>query len=257
MHNTSYTSSDLYWDCELLTSIGTNTDDDILTDPVVDLADEGKFTLTACFTPLTDAERRAQGFTPVCINEVSAANTVFVNEFFKRNDWVELFNTTDKPVDVKGMYLSDDPENPQKYQITAAVIPAHGYLIVWCDKLEPQSQLHAPFKLAAEGGTVLLTAADGSWTDRISYTPMKGDETVGRYPDGSRDVVTMNVPTIGKPNLAGSYSETVGQPVVDGIREVMARHGSTPQIYNLKGQAVEGTLRPGIYIQNGRKFIKK
>ena len=257
VHNTSYTSSDLYWDCELLTSIGTNTDDDILTDPVVDLADEGKFTLTACFTPLTDAERRAQGFTPVCINEVSAANTVFVNEFFKRNDWVELFNTTDKPVDVKGMYLSDDPENPQKYQITAAVIPAHGYLIVWCDKLEPQSQLHAPFKLAAEGGTVLLTAADGSWTDRISYTPMKGDETVGRYPDGSRDVVTMNVPTIGKPNLAGSYSETVGQPVVDGIREVMARHGSTPQIYNLKGQAVEGTLRPGIYIQNGRKFIKK
>ena len=122
--------------------------------------------LQACFKALTDAEKTAQGLTPIRINEVSAANGIHVNEYFKRNDWVELYNTTDEPIDVAGMYLSDNEKKPLKYQIskgdsqTSTTIPAHGYLIVWCDKLESKDQLHASFKLDADGGSVLLTAAD-------------------------------------------------------------------------------------------------
>ena len=270
VHNTSYTSSDLYWDGELLTSVGTSSDETILEDRIIDLAEAsgqgtgagGRLILTACFTPIDDAGLMAQGITPVRINEVSADNSIYVNEYFKRNDWVELYNTTDDDIDVEGMYLSDNPEKPKKYQITAAlegttIIPAHGYLIIWCDKLEPQSQLHASCKLAAEGGDVLLTAADESWTDRFTYTPMKDDETAGRYPDGSGDVVTMNVPTIGKTNIAGSYSVSIPQTDVTGIHEARTQQQASTQVYNLKGQAVQGTLRPGIYIVNGRKFIKK
>ncbi len=262
VHNTSYTSGDLFWDGALLTSSGVVTDDDILTDPVIELTDDSNYTLTACFTPMTEAERRAEGYTPVCINEVSAANSIFVNEFFKHNDWVELYNTTSADIDIAGMYLSDNPENPKKYEIVktdgvSTIIPAHGFLTVWCDKLDPQSQLHASFKLGADGGEVLLTAADESWSDRISYSEMKGDESVGRYPDGSREVFTMNVPTIGKANIMGSYSESVEQPVVNGICEVMVRPQGSSRIYNLQGQAMQGNLPPGIYIQNGRKFIKK
>ena len=108
----------------------------------------------------------------------------------------------------------------------------------------------------ADGGDILLTAADESWTDYIAYTSMKSDETAGRYPDGSQNIITMNVPTIGKANLSSSYTVPVEQPEVNGIREIMAQQSST-QIYNLKGQKVQGALRPGIYIQNGRKFIKK
>ena len=148
--------------------------------------------MTACFTPLTDTERKAQGLTPVCINEVSAANGIYVNEFFKHNDWIELYNTTNQDINVEGMYLSDNLAKPKKYQISktdgvSTIVPAHGYLIVWCDKLEPQSQLHASFKLDADGGDILLTAADESWTDYIAYTSMKSDETAGRYPDGSQN----------------------------------------------------------------------
>ena len=266
VHNTSYTSSDLFWACELFTTVGANTNETILTDPIINLSEsDNNLSLVASFKPLTEAERKAEGFTPVCINEVSAANSIYVNEFFKRNDWVELYNTTNADIDIAGMYLSDNPENPKKYQISKAngivtIIPAHGFLTIWCDKLEPQSQLHASFKLDADGGEVLLTATDESWSDRISYTTMKSDETVGRYPDGSRDVFTMNVPTIGKTNIVGSYSESVEQPVTNGIHDMMAEQQiqqSSSRIYNLQGQAVQGNLSPGIYIQNGRKFIKK
>ena len=211
------------------------------------------------------SERSAQGLCPVRVNEVSAANDIYVNDLFKRNDWVELYNTTDQPIDVEGMYLSDNVKKPTKYKISKAksqantIIPAHGYLIIWCDKLDAQSQLHASFKLGAEGGDVLLTAADESWKDHFVYTEMKGDETAGRYPDGSNQVYTMNLPTIAKTNIIGSYATEVEQPeIVNSISDVtIYSRQESQQIYNLNGQAVKGTLAPGIYIKNGRKLIIK
>ena len=225
----------------------------------------GTVNLVASFTKLSDNEKAQQGITPVRINEVSADDGVYVNDYFKRNDWVELYNTTDQPIDVEGMFLTDNPDKPKKYQISkgvsqaSTVIPAHGYLIIWCDKLEPQSQLHASFKLDNEGDELQLMAADGSWTDRLVYTVHESDQTVGRYPDGSNQVYVMNIPTIAKPNIFSSYVVDVEQPVITGIREMMAEQlQDSERIYNLKGQAVrEGTLSSGIYIKNGRKFIKK
>ena len=261
VHNTSYTSGDLFWAGELLTTVGANTGDGIISDRVIDLTD-GMISLSACFTPLTDVERQAQELTPVRINEVSADNGIFVNEYFKRNDWIELYNTTDKDIDVDGMFLTDDLEKPKKYQIsrdgvTSTIIPAHGFLIIWCDKLDPLSQLHAPFKLEAEGGSVLLTAADESWSDCITYPEMKNDETIGRYPDGCSNVITMNVPTIAKSNISGSYATDVAQNELVGISDKKLPHTTSQYIYNLKGQAVRGPLVPGIYIKNGRKVVIK
>ena len=195
---------------------------------------------------------------------MSAANGIYVNEYFKRNDWVELYNTTDQPVDVEGMYLSDNATKPKKYQISkgnslaSTTIPAHGYLIVWCDKLSPQSQLHASFKLDADGGDVLLTAADESWTDRLTYTAHNSDQTVGRYPDGSKQIYVMNIPTIAKTNVTSSYLFDITNKQTTGITDITRdTRQHSQQIYNLNGQVVRGDLPPGIYITNGRKIIVK
>ena len=190
----------------------------ISTDNVIDLPKATSQSLVASFVKLSPDKRTEQGIPPVVINEVSATNNTFVNEYWQKNDWVELFNTTDEPVDVEGMFLSDNPDKPQKYQISkdnsqaSTVIPPHGHLIVWCDKLVPMTQLHASFKLAAEGGEVLLTAADDTWCDRLTYTAHQPDETVGRYPDGAAEVFVMNVPTIAKSNITSSYVKAVEQP---------------------------------------------
>ena len=215
------------------TFVGWKKGDDIIdTQPEINVPTGSRMTLTAVFSEIPDSSL----LTPVRINEVNAANDIYVSEYFKRSDWVELYNTTDEPIDVAGMYLSDNPDKPKKYQIEApiftpeelapdaitaemagdqwamthgrqqgTVIPPHGYLIVWCDQREPLTQLHASFKLAAEGDELLLTAADESWTDRLTYGPMKGNETAGRYPDGADEVFTMNVPTIAKTNITSSY----------------------------------------------------
>ena len=225
VHNNNATSSDLFWSCELVTTVGATTGETILTDRIISLPEGSRISLVACFTPMTDGERMEQGLTPVCINEVSSSNSIYVNEYYKRNDWIELYNTTDAGINVEGMYLTDNLSKPKKYQITgegaSTFIPPHGYLVVWCDKLEPLSQLHSTFKLDAEGGDVMLTAADESWSNRISYYMMNSDETVGRYPDGSNQVYLMNLPTIAKANTISSYAVHLSGDDPSGIHEMV------------------------------------
>lgn len=170
----------------------------------------GNFTLEAKFTALTDAEREAKEITPVRINEVSAVNDVFVNDYFKKGSWVELYNTTNKPIDIEGMYLSDDISMPLKYRITkgesvaTTLIGAHGHLLIWLDKKAPISELHASFKVG-DTGELLLTAADESWSDYLSYPVHDGYNSVIRYPDGENTTYVTSLPTIGGPNRINSY----------------------------------------------------
>jgi hypothetical protein len=267
IHNNSYTSSDQYWTAELLTTVGSTSDGFISTESEMSLPSGEALSLVACFTPLSEQEQAAQGITPVRINEVSASNEIYVNEYFKRDDWVELYNTTSQPIDVEGMYLSDNLNKPKKYQITKGetnaetMIPAHGYLIIWCDKLEPLSQLHASFKLEAEGGDVVLTAADESWSDQLTYTMHQGDQTVGRYPDGYADVFVMNIPTIAKPNITSSYVTVVNQPNEAGIHDIMADATESLSIHYVQGKLViqsslmEGHLQVRIANLSGQSVM--
>ena len=203
--------------------------------------------LLACFEP--DSIIR-----PVRINEVSASNNVFINESFKKHDWIELYNTTSSSYDASGMFLTDKLSQPEKYKIPdGTVIPANGYLIIWCDK-ESGTQLHASFKLDNKDENVLLlTAADHSWTDTLRYKKHTGYQSVGLYPDGSNTSYVMNRPSIGKTNNLSSY-DNIDKQQVNLVRTHYYGGNKSDLIYDLLGQPVT-TPQPGqLYIRNGRKF---
>lgn len=197
--------------------------DIVATDSALCLDEMGDMALTAIFQPLTDAQMIAASAMPIKVNEVGAANSVYVNEYFKKNDWIELYNTTDTELDVAGLYLSDDIDQPMKYQIPASVvvntrIPAHGYLTVWADGLVPVSQNHASFKLSNTDGSMAIVSSSNvfvannadffaahpemmSFADGMTYPAATGEQSVGRYPDGGREFFLMNRPTIDYPNV--------------------------------------------------------
>lgn len=195
----------------------------------------GNIELIASFQPLTESELNEQGFTPVRINEVSGSNDSYIDEYGKKGDWIELYNTTDKEIDVEGMYLTDNLEKPTKYQITKGatqantIIPAYGHLVIWCDnkRVTTDNGLHASFKIDGDSGKVALMAADRSWTDVISYPAHDARTTIGRYPDGGTQIYAMNNATIGKSNMISSYVTEVEQdkPIVDAIAAISAANG--------------------------------
>ncbi len=216
VHNNSTTSSDIYWDAAISYSSNETEGDIACEDEEYEMPTSStSMVLQACYTEMTDEEKAEAGLStaPVVINEVSAANSINVNEYFKKDDWVELYNTTDEDIDLEGMYMTDNSEKPQKWQITATgtnastIIEAHGYKIIWCSKRDTDQELHASFKLDNEDGAMVrIQAEDGSWADSLFYCTMNGDQTVGRYPDGGEDVYLMTTTTIAASNTMTTYA---------------------------------------------------
>ena len=234
VHNTSASSSDIYWTAQLsrqtISAEGGATFDSSELD-IAQLSDGA--TLTATFERLADEELLADIATPIKVNEVSAGNTVFINDHFKKNDWIELYNTTDTDLDAAGLYLSDDLDDPLKYQIPSGtvantIVPANGHLILWADKLESISQLHTPFKLGNTNGQMALVTSSPEFVannasyfeahpalkdfaDGLAYGMHAGDESVGRYPDGANAFYRMTVPTIERSNTHHSFDAFLGE----------------------------------------------
>lgn len=265
VHNNSTTSSDIMWDAELTRTVPKEGDVEyVSTDEEFEIKSSGTYNLIACYEPISDEELIAQGTTPIKINEISAANTMSINDNFSKKDWIELYNTTEEEIDIAGMYLSDDADNPKKYQIPSGVINTiiqpHSHLVIWADEKEGVSQLHANFKLGNnDGEKVILTSEDGTWKDVLTYTTHTGVQSVGLYPDGSNKVYVMDTPTIGKCNTIDSYAEfyatyipEIEEP--DVIAEVSTDKPSgviAEQYYNISGAYLGGSrssLASGIYI---------
>ncbi|MBR1666933.1 MAG: CotH kinase family protein, partial [Bacteroidaceae bacterium] len=120
VHNNSTSSTDILWDASL-SSIVQNTSDVkyVSTEAEYTLPTSGKQQLVAVFEEISADDLLAEGITPVRVNEVSAANSMYINDYFKKNDWVELYNTTAEDINIAGMYISDNAEKPQKYQVPA------------------------------------------------------------------------------------------------------------------------------------------
>lgn len=216
VHNNSKTSSDIYFTAQL-TKMRRESSSSFMpsqeTFVIDESMDSGTYTLTAIYDKVsTPAQVLECGASPVRINEVGAGNDIYINDYYKRKDWVELYNTTDQAIDVSGMYLSDKRSKPQKYQISAegtsatTIIEPYGKLIVWCDEEDPISQLHANFKLSnSDGSYVTLQAADGTWGDELMYYEQNRWQTYGRYPDGGQLTHLMDHPTIALPNMLPLY----------------------------------------------------
>ena len=238
-------------------------DETVSTDTILDLRSlklDSCSSVVASFrsVPLRGAGKRH----PIRINEVSSSNDIYISDYQKKSDWIELYNTTDSVIDLAGMYLSDNPEKMQKYQIPSGdntLIAPHGYRIVWCDNNEPLDQLHASFKLAnADSAFVSIQAADGSWTDSLHYQAQHRWQTFGRYPDGADQVALFDRITIEQPNHILTHTQLVPVVTTDITspysytqREAMKTKAGNVivQYYSLSGQRLSGPTDASIVVR--------
>ncbi|MCW8356915.1 lamin tail domain-containing protein [Marinomonas pontica] len=119
----------------------------------------------------------------------AAANQLFISEVsFANNDkqdWIELYNPSLNSVSLKGYYLSDDLDDPERFRIPFDVIvPAHGTALLHGEKAEnlPMNAIKLNFSLG-NGETVTLTSPSGkTQLDRIALiapASYKGQFSIG------------------------------------------------------------------------------
>ncbi len=138
----------------------------------------------------------------VQINELLAKNeSTNVDSKGEFDDWVELYNTTNSPIDLSGFYLTDTKSNLTKWRFPEnSIIEANEYLIVWCDEDGSQTGIHTNFKLSADGEFIGMIGRDGySIIDSISFPSQSPDISYGRNPELKNNWIFMT-PTPGKVN---------------------------------------------------------
>lgn len=155
---------------------------------------------------------------------------VVINEILAHTDppfedAIELYNLTDKPVDLSGWYLSNKRSNPRKYRIpNGTVIPAKGYRVFyeWAGTrnptgFNPTGTGDAPdFTFSsANGDEGVLMSADTSgnlkfWMDTVSFEASANGIPFGRHPNGTGRFTTLQQQTFGTELSMGFPVEYLG-----------------------------------------------
>ena len=161
----------------------------------------------------------------IFINEFMASNrTVFCDSAFEYDDWIEIYNDNDFPVDIGGMFITDGFDDRIKCRIPVSsagttTIGPKDFMVLWADDTEAQGLLHLNFKLNAESEQIGLVQPNGfDIMDSVSFSNVIDDAPIGRNVDGYG--------IFGY--LLASPGETNVQPVFEGlyINECMASNRS-------------------------------
>jgi hypothetical protein len=150
---------------------------------------------------------------PIVINEIMADNGSSLSDpSGGYDDWIEIYNCSDATVNLSGMYLTDNLDEPTKWQIPQGVtIAPQGYLLFWADEEEAQGNTHTNFKLSAGGEEVGLFDSDGTLLDSVVFDQQYSNISYGRYPDSGPDWRFFDAPSAGKCNCQG-YLGVVSDP---------------------------------------------
>jgi len=140
-------------------------------------------------------------------------NSVRINEWFAEgrvaflNDFVEFYNAADLPVDLGGLYITDNPvSQPEKYQIVPLnFLPARGYAVFEADRHDAPG--HLPFRLSPDQGMIALFESDNRQIDWVVYGPQAADASQGRTPDAGAKYAFFDIPSPGVANAVDWYSE--------------------------------------------------
>ena len=155
------------------------------------------------------------------LNATVPENSLVINELMSNNmttivdgdndfdDWVELYNKADYPLSTAGLYLSDDPLNPTKWEMPDVLIAPDSYLIIWADENGSEGSLHANFQFDSAGEFLSLARQDSLILDQVEFPEIGEDLSYARYPNGTGDFIIME-PTFNAFNSPTSVENLSG-----------------------------------------------
>ena len=139
------------------------------------------------------------------INEVMSDNRSSIrDEDGDFEDWIEIYNGGDTPVNLKGFGLSCVPKLPFLWTFPETILDPGAYIVVWAsekNKAVPDYPLHTNFKIKSKDKAVILTAPGAVWHDIFLLQPMGENISCGRLPDGGERIYGFDNGTPGKSNI--------------------------------------------------------
>ena len=175
------------------------------------------------------------------ITEIAAVNTSAQAPNGKTPDYVELYNASDKPIDLSDYKLSDSKKAERFFALPTFMLQPKQYLTLWCSKQTINGAPTIPMGLGRYGDTVYLKNRRGVIADSLSYYRLSAGCSCGRLLGADDEAVYFDTLTPGKPNgkaaLAGALQNPKlslpGGYVKKGTRITVAC--GSPVYYTLDG----------------------
>jgi hypothetical protein len=170
---------------------------------------------------LAEPNAFANAFWTVQVNPEATRRQVVISEFMADSyrslkdedgdypDWIELANTGDSVIDLRGWALTDDANDRFKWRFGTHSLPAHGYLVVFASEknktnITTRTKLHTNFRLSNNGEYLALVAPDGEVVSAFApgFPAQRTDISYGRAPDAPELTAYFANPTPGQRNSA-------------------------------------------------------
>ena len=139
---------------------------------------------------LVEASKASTGYEGLRISELMSSNhTAVPDDHGAYSDWIEIWNSSDREINMEGVGLSDDG-NAIRFLFPKMSLKPDGRVIVFCDKtnqIEAGRALHAKFKLSSVGESVYLFDPNAYLLDSVTYRIMGSDASWALMEDGTYD----------------------------------------------------------------------
>ena len=99
----------------------------------------------------------------VIINELMSANqNTILDQYGNASDWIEIYNPSNKSINLANYSLSDDIEDPNKWLFPNIELLPSQFLLVFCsgEKNYKNNELHTNFKIQQSGEAIFLFKPD-------------------------------------------------------------------------------------------------
>lgn len=146
---------------------------------------------------------------PVKLNEIMSSNSITIaDEDGDYVDWLELYNSSDQPIDLYNYGLSDDTARTKQWVFPDVTIQPGEYLIIYLsgkNRVDPGSNLHTNFRLNSYQGTVIFSNPQGQIIEEVPVNDLATDTSYGRV-EGTDQWQTYSHPTPGYPNTEQGFN---------------------------------------------------
>ena len=204
----------------------------------------------------TRADTTSAVVSPVVFTEVMSANSSAVaDDTGAYADWLELTNDSERAISLRGWMLMRDSDDLDVFVFGDQMIGPGEHIVVFCDGRalnHPGYALHAPFGLAASGGTLRLLNADGAVVDTVVVPKLdrnqvyalgaNGWEVTGEFTPGLANTTEAHSAFLASFDGGASIDVEITEVMIknaSAISDDQGRYSDYVEIHNATGRAID------------------
>lgn len=266
VHQVNRTSSDISFDLQLRATRLVPLDTQQVEGTKLDIELLEDLQLVAHVLPDT---QRVKG---LFINELISSNRNGLrDEYGEYEDWFELYNAGQDPVNLAGLFLSDTLPAANPWQFSdrypeVTTVQPNGFVVMIADNEPFEGPLHVDFRLSNDGDEIALLQKLGNDTvvlDHVVFGKQYRDVSWGRYPDGASGFEWMERTTpwmtnyfapLGKEFTDSLFINEIQAANIDKFADEAGDYEDWIEIYNAGSMPVDVG---GLYLADSMPVTKK